>query len=102
MDTNGFVSGALQVYKDGAFGAICPKNFQAVDADVACKQLGYIGGFALPLAIDRRRAIESLPVCDHLRAAAGYRKERLLYQTPQVAGSHRLRYAVVNTFAHVH
>lgn len=62
LESNGFVSGALQVFIDGAFGAVCASNFGAVDADVACKQLGFVGGAALPLAIDRRLAIGPLPV----------------------------------------
>lgn len=40
----GFVSGALQVFLDGAYGAVCTTNFEDTDADVACRQLGFVGG----------------------------------------------------------
>ena len=46
--TNGFTTGALQVFHNGAFGAVCNIGFDSVDADVACRQLGFTaGGFAL-------------------------------------------------------
>lgn len=62
MEGNGYVSGALQVFIGGAFGAVCASSFDPVDADVACKQLGFLGGTALPLAVDRRGRIPTLPV----------------------------------------
>lgn len=51
MDVNGFVTGALQIFVDGAFGAICSTSFGLPDADVACRQMGFVGGAFLPLAI---------------------------------------------------
>ena len=53
VDINGFATGALQVFHNGAFGAVCNNQFSAVDADVACRQLGFTGGTSLPLALDR-------------------------------------------------
>ena len=48
VSTNGFTTGALQVFHDGAFGAVCNVGFDSVDADVACRQLGFpVGGFSL-------------------------------------------------------
>eukprot|EP00892_Ulva_mutabilis_P002374 jgi/Ulvmu1/12137/UM084_0064.1 len=46
--SNGFTTGALQVFHDGQFGAVCKLGFDAVDAAVACAQLGFAaGGLAL-------------------------------------------------------
>lgn len=61
LDVNGFVTGALQVYQDGVFGAVCASSFDPVDGDVACRQLGFAAGTALPLAIDRRDPIITDP-----------------------------------------
>ena len=52
VDINGSATGALQVFHNGAFGAVCNNQFSAVDADVACRQLGFNGGTPLPLALD--------------------------------------------------
>ena len=52
VDINGFATGSLQVYHDGAFGAVCNNQFGVVDADVACRQLGFTGGTSLPLALE--------------------------------------------------
>jgi len=53
VDVNGFVTGALQVFLNGAYGAVCSKGFDAVDADVACRQMGFIGGKPIDTAVDR-------------------------------------------------
>lgn len=58
LDINGFATGALQVFHDGAFGAVCSNNFGPSDADVACRQLGFVGGAPLPLALDRRGFVD--------------------------------------------
>lgn len=52
VDINGFATGALQVFLDGAFGAVCGVSFGPKEADVACRQLGFVGGTNLPLALD--------------------------------------------------
>ena len=62
VERNGFVTGAVQVFIDGAFGAVCTSSFDPVDADVACRQLGFLGGTALPLAVDRRLGVTAPPV----------------------------------------
>lgn len=54
VDLNGFATGALQLAHDGAFGAVCAKEFDAADAAVACRQLGFSGGIPvrpLPLGL---------------------------------------------------
>lgn len=51
IDINGFATGALQIFHDGAFGAVCGNNFGPPDASVACRQLGFAGGTNLPLAV---------------------------------------------------
>lgn len=51
VDVNGFVTGALQVYCDGAWGAVCTSNFNDPDATVACRQLGFPTGMLLPQAL---------------------------------------------------
>ena len=38
-------SGRLEIYKDGVWGSVCSDSFAMEEADVACKQLGYIAGF---------------------------------------------------------
>eukprot|EP00892_Ulva_mutabilis_P005573 jgi/Ulvmu1/3388/UM016_0004.1 len=67
VDINGFATGALQVFHNGAFGAVCDNQFGPAEADVACRQLGFIGGADLPLAIrgnvptaQQRSAIEAI------------------------------------------
>lgn len=50
MDVNGFATGALQVFLNGAFGAVCAPSFDSTDAGVACRQLGFADGVAAPLA----------------------------------------------------
>lgn len=53
VEVNGYVTGALQVFIGGAYGAVCTVAFDPVDADVACRQMGFIGGTSIPTAIDR-------------------------------------------------
>ena len=52
LDINGFATGALQVFIDGAFGAVCNTLFGPLDAEVACRQMGFAGGTDLPLALN--------------------------------------------------
>lgn len=40
---NGFVTGALQVFQGGRYGAVCSTGFDDADAAVACRQLGFPG-----------------------------------------------------------
>eukprot|EP00892_Ulva_mutabilis_P012708 jgi/Ulvmu1/980/UM103_0007.1 len=47
VDINGFATGALQLYHDGEFGAVCAKEFDAPDAAVACRQLGFDDGVVI-------------------------------------------------------
>ena len=47
VDVNGYATGALQVFCDGAWGAVCTSNFEDVDALVACRQLGFTTGTVL-------------------------------------------------------
>ena len=49
VDVNGFATGAVQVFMDGAWGAVCTAGFDDVDAAVACRQLGFTAGLRLPL-----------------------------------------------------
>ena len=48
VDVNGFATGALQVFSEGAWGAVCTTNFDDRDAVVACRQLGFTGGLRQP------------------------------------------------------
>lgn len=44
VEVNNFVTGSLQVFCDGAWGAVCTSNFDDLDARVACRQLGFVSG----------------------------------------------------------
>ena len=46
VEVNGYVTGALQVFCDGQWGAVCNSNFNNSDALVACRQLGFSTGAA--------------------------------------------------------
>eukprot|EP00892_Ulva_mutabilis_P012491 jgi/Ulvmu1/9614/UM054_0044.1 len=47
LDVNGFATGALQLFRDGAWGLVCSDLFDDRDAAVACRQLGLLGGTTL-------------------------------------------------------
>lgn len=59
VDVNGYVTGTLQVYVEGAWGAVCTAGFDAPDARVACRQLGFASGLVMPRdnEFDRRQFI---------------------------------------------
>lgn len=63
VDINGFATGALQVFIDGGFGGVCINNFGARDADVACRQMGFVGGAYLDNAVDPDQVAASTEVC---------------------------------------
>ena len=48
VDVNGFATGAVQVFCEGAWGAVCTSNFDDTDAAVACRQLGFSAGLRGP------------------------------------------------------
>ena len=55
VDVNGFATGALQVFCEGAWGAVCTSNFDDRDALVACRQLGFTTGVSEPVSPGFRR-----------------------------------------------
>ena len=59
LDINGYATGAVQVFHDGAWGAVCSNTFDTLAADVACRQMGFISGTLLPLAIDTRFTVDT-------------------------------------------
>ena len=48
VDVNGFATGALQVFCEGAWGTVCTSRFGDKDAAVACRQLGFSEGLRGP------------------------------------------------------
>ena len=44
VDVNGFATGAVQVFCEGAWGTVCNSRFGERDAAVACRQLGFSTG----------------------------------------------------------
>jgi hypothetical protein len=52
VDENGYPvapnQGRLEVFYDGQWGTICDDTWTRADAEVACKQLGFDGGFNMP------------------------------------------------------
>ena len=57
VDVNGFATGAVQVFCEGAWGAVCTTNFDDTDAAVACRQLGFSAGLRGPQETLFRRAV---------------------------------------------
>ena len=57
IDVNGYATGSLQVFLNGAWGAVCSSAFNRIAADVSCRQLGFSGGTFVPNAI-RQRSFE--------------------------------------------
>ena len=51
IDVNSYATGSLQVFLNGAWGAVCSNEFNRIAADVACRQLGFSGGTFVPAAI---------------------------------------------------
>ena len=41
-------AGLLFVGGGGGFGPICDRDFDLVDGGVACRQMGYVGVYAVP------------------------------------------------------
>lgn len=56
VDINGFAMGAIQVFRDGAWGLVCDTNFGDRDAVVACRQLGFSAGMEMQLTHNQIRS----------------------------------------------
>lgn len=46
--TNSGATGVLQIFENGTWQRLCSKNFTDTHAVIACKELGYQYGYALP------------------------------------------------------
>lgn len=57
LDVNGYATGTLQLFFEGEWGAVCSSSFDAQDAQVACRQLGFKAG----VTVTRRRKSELEP-----------------------------------------
>lgn len=68
VNVNGYATGTLQVFCEGAWGAVCSLNFDDRDAQVACRQLGFPSGMNLPRESGFGTTRPDLPeVCLHRR-----------------------------------
>eukprot|EP00892_Ulva_mutabilis_P005899 jgi/Ulvmu1/3681/UM017_0097.1 len=59
-----WVTGRLQVFFEGSWSQVCAGNFDAADADVACRQLGFGAGTVVPQFLSEadRVTLRSTPV----------------------------------------
>ena len=63
VEVNGFVTGGVQVFRNGGFGAVCDQEFGDEEATVACRQLGFESGRNLPFAnIPRDDVLAEVPI----------------------------------------
>ena len=63
VEVNGFVTGGIQVFRNGGFGAVCDQEFGDEGAVVACRQLGFESGRFLPFAnIPRDDDLAEVPI----------------------------------------
>lgn len=58
-DVNGFATGAVQVFVGGRWGSVCTDRFDDRDADVACRQLGFVAGVESVPSSDFRQLLRS-------------------------------------------
>ncbi|XP_076088214.1 scavenger receptor cysteine-rich domain-containing protein DMBT1-like [Mytilus galloprovincialis] len=48
LSTSPLNKGRLEIYYEGEWGTVCDNQFENVDAEVACRQLGYCSGIMIP------------------------------------------------------
>lgn len=86
-NTTGFVYGTLQVFLGGDFGAVCTNRFTATDADVACRQMGFVGGVSLGALGNPLQILEGVDLVRYecwavALQAPGVGLKRLLHMIP--------------------
>lgn len=78
-----WITGRLQVFFEGSWNHVCTTRFDGLDADVACRQLGYGSGTIVPQIRSATDAVEMnrtniFPEIDIVGSGCNGNEDRLL------------------------